>query len=316
MILGPKYFICFSLLFLCVVKINAQNVGIGKSNPSTALDVNGGIKADSLVIEQGSQGGAAIKVLSFVDIEDQSLKTANSVATAVSTPAWQSFTSGSTGILKNVSCYFLNLITSSQKILTIYEGEGINGNVLAQVSWTVPAVNASQLPIKSPALDIPLTQGQKYTIHLSNFSGWVFSPNSAYPEGLSFFGEAVDFGFITHMLVSSSEIFRVDKDAVKVSNLKIGNGITLNKILDGIQSVGNQPIAISTKLITIDFQTAFNSIPKFQAIVQNELPGTNNDYTVTIKSLTNSQVTLSVRRLDQPNSGWSENPKVLWMAYE
>lgn len=316
MILGPKYFSCFFIIFLCFVKINGQNVGIGKSNPSTALDVNGGIKADSLVIEQGSQGGTSLKISSFVEEVDQIMNASNATVTEVSVAGWQAFTAGKNGILKNVNCYFQNLTTPVIRRLRIHQGEGISGPVLSEVIWNIPATGFSQMSIKSPMLDIPLIQNQKYSIHLDNFGGWSFNSGAVYAGGISSFGQNVDFGFSTQMLVSESDMLKVDNESTKVAKLKIGNGVTLNKILDGIHSVGNQPIAISTKLITIDFPTPFNSIPKFQAIVQNEVPGTNNDYTVTIKSLTNAQVTLSIRRLDQPNSGWTENPKVLWMAYE
>jgi hypothetical protein len=278
--------------------------------------VNGGIKADSLVIEQGSQGGTTLKISTFIDEVDQIMNASNSSVNEVSVAGWQTFTAGKNGILKTVNCYFQNLTTPVSRRLRIYQGEGTNGPVLSEVIWIIPATGFTQMSLKSPMLDIPIIQNQKYSIHLDNFGGWAFSSAAVYAGGLSSFGPNVDFGFSTHMLVSVSDVLKVDNESTKVAKLKIGNGITLDKILDGIHSVGNQPIAISTKLITINFPTAFNNIPRFQAIVQNEVPGTNNDYTVTIKSLTNAQVTLSIRRLDQPNSGWSENPKVIWMAYE
>ncbi|HMP29424.1 MAG TPA: hypothetical protein PKD85_07480 [Saprospiraceae bacterium] len=306
-------------LLFCILfpfEIEAQGIGIGKTNPKASLDVNGNIKADSILIEQSNMLGTPLKISSFSDIIDQSVLDVNSAAGVVPVGAWQSFTASKSGLLKNVSCVFTSLDQEAQKTLTIYKGEGINGEKLVEIDWKIPPTFKNQILLKSPILDVNILEGQKYSIHLSNFSGWAFSANSDYERGISYFGGNVDFGFAAHLLVGDTDILKVADGQVGVHKLMIGGGTTLSKVAEGIHDIGNQLLQVSTKIVTINFPTPFTSSPKMQAIVQNETEGINNDYVVTIKSISTTQATLSIRRIDQVNQGWQESPKLIWWAYE
>jgi hypothetical protein len=283
----------------------------------STLDINGSLKVDSINIEQSNNSLTAFKVTSFTDIIDQSLINVNTVVTDVNdVPAWQTFTAGISGTLKNISLVFSNFSEPVQKNLTIYKGEGTSGEVLGQYVWNIAATDITQGLIKSPLIDLEILQNEKYTMHLNNFAGWVFSSGNLYQGGLSSFGTNLDFGFATHIFTGTVNVFRVGGGEVAISKLKIGDGSPLSQVQNGVVDIGQQPVQISTKLVTINFPNHFTNVPKLQAIVQNELPNTNNDYTVTIKSITNTSAIVSVRRLDQINNGWSENPKLLWWAYD
>ena len=307
------------ILFLLVLtrSLYGQNIGLGKSNPASRLDVNGGIIADSMMILSTIEGSTPLKITYIQQISDQAFTNVAASVGNVSVGAWQSFTAGINGKLINVNLVLANVTEPLIKTLTVYAGEGINGNILTQVQMTIPAIGLNQSSLPSPTLNLPLIAGNKYTVHLDNFSNWAFGSSNGYANGTSSFGENIDFGFSTFMEAGLTDVIKVNnQNGVSVNKLTIGNGATLSKIQDGVIAVGSQPVAVSTKQITILFPSAFTAVPKLYTSIQNESENTVNDYTITIKSLTTTQAVVSVRRIDIPNAGWSENPKLFWTAYE
>ena len=151
---------------------NANGAAIASGVLSlTPADVtNGGI------VTNGAQTFGGVKTfndgINYIKTNSPTLDQSNTTAfnQAGWTSQWQSFTTGITGILSSIEWKMGNPIypynSASSVTLKLYEGEGINGALLAIVNGSTPA-NGSNIYISFPLPSIIVSSGSKYTIQLT-----------------------------------------------------------------------------------------------------------------------------------------------------
>jgi subtilisin-like proprotein convertase family protein len=116
---------------------------------------------------------------------------------------------------------------------------------------------------------------------------------------------------------TDNNVIVTTNDTVAIKKLQVGNnGTALAKMQNGTYSVGPGGVNANTKQVTLTFPTAFTSIPRVVATVQNELSTYNDEFMVTIKSISTTNVVFIVRRLDAVNAGWGQSPVINWWAFE
>ncbi|MEQ1552910.1 MAG: tail fiber domain-containing protein [Ferruginibacter sp.] len=223
---------------------NGSNVGIGTTNPTKKLSVNGSVHiTDSLGIGTTTPVGELhVKSFSVSSIDQQQT---NSNASIPFASQWQSFTAGVTGLLNKVDLsVWSSLGVTLPGTVKIYAGEGVSGTLLCTTNVGYePVINT----YKSFTLSNPVNiiSGNQYTIEFSSTSTnglWVDfnSSNNPYAGGRAKTSPNDDFLFKTYVTPNI--------DALVVLNGKIGIGtsnpstkldITGNvKITDGSQGVG------------------------------------------------------------------------------
>lgn len=111
------------------------------------------------------------------------------------TDCWQSFTAGRSGPLAAVRVW---APLPADVTLTLYEGEGTSGAVLATTtSWTDMGADLWEAALP----DVPGTAGSKYTVRLTASSNlnWVIGTYT-YGGGVSnVYGAGADFGITTYV---------------------------------------------------------------------------------------------------------------------
>ncbi|MBK8632414.1 MAG: hypothetical protein IPN72_02155 [Saprospiraceae bacterium] len=101
----------------------------------------------------------------------------------------------------------------------------------------------------------------------------------------------------------------------QVQKIKVGNdGSVFNNIQKGTFLIGPQVNPQPTLEVTRAFPTAFETIPRLNAICRNEAPY-SNQFSVTIKSITTTDVTFIIRRLDNAG-GWGQQLLLDWWAFQ
>jgi hypothetical protein len=306
-----------TLVMVCLSSLlSAQNVGIGTSNPIRRLDVLGGIKTDSLFIVGRMQSSNIFTVSTTIDTLDQKFDTLNAAVPTGPVPAWQSFTSGKSGVLNYVSFSILGLLSPEIRVMRIYEGVDTTGKILIETNLTLPTPSPSLQEVFSPLLSLPITEGQVYSIYLNRFSNWAFGTFANYLGGMSSFGANLDFGFATYLSKGTKEVFRLADGGVNMTNVKIGQGTPITKTLHGTLNIGTQPAALFNKTITLTFAQPFTTAPKVVAIVESDITAQDQDFGVSLKSVTTTSAIFSIRRLDTPGIGWNTNPKLHWWIVE
>jgi hypothetical protein len=109
----------------------------------------------------------------------------------------------------------------------------------------------------------------------------------------------------------------ISNDTISIKKIKIGvAGTTIASTKHGSLSIGAQNSPVSTKQVTLTFPNAFTSIPRLVATVQNEDASLNDEFMVTIKSITTTQAVFIIRRLDSVAFGWGQSPILNWWAVE
>jgi hypothetical protein len=270
--------------------------------------------------------------------EDQVNTTANSAA-GFSVANWQSFTAGVTGKLDYVSMYYSNSSTINTT-LKIYKGEGTTGQELVSVVFDILGNVVGGFK-SSPALNVDIKEGEKYTIWVGNSATWFFNSFSVYSGGVASFNSNADYRFKTFVFAkkrilqltngqvnaingavilkenTTANTLVTTSDTVTVKKLQVGNtGTAISKIQNGSKAVGSLTGSFSTKIVTVAFPTAFASVPRIVATVQNELSSQNDEFMVTIKGVTTTEATFIVRRIDATGVGWGQNPQLNWWASE
>lgn len=101
----------------------------------------------------------------------------------------------------------------------------------------------------------------------------------------------------------------------QVQKIKVGsNGSVFNNIQRGTFLIGPQTLSQPTLEVTRAFPTAFATIPRLNAICRNEAPF-SNQFSVTIKAITTTEVTFIIRRLDNAG-GWGQQLLLDWWAFQ
>lgn len=131
------------------------------------------------------------------EAQDQSFATSDTDSN-INNDSWQSFTPGVTGQLKSISVTMGTPAPAANSTITIHEGEGTNGDILARETGInlitgTNTVDIGTLPI--------LTSGLKYTIRIQNSGAVFWRTNAAggYVGG-SFNGTTADAVFATNMI--------------------------------------------------------------------------------------------------------------------
>ncbi|MEO1626888.1 MAG: hypothetical protein AAFV25_17170 [Bacteroidota bacterium] len=106
---------------------------------------------------------------------------------------------------------------------------------------------------------------------------------------------------------------RTDGNLTVDGALKVGNGTAINKIKTGRFLVGNHS-GSGPKTVTINFGDNFSSNPKVIVTPVEAAGGYNDIFAVTIKSVSNSSVTVNIYRIDALGAGWGQGLYVDWMA--
>ncbi len=149
---------------------DAGNVGIGTSSPAASLDVNGGliVRGDGVVDQVQNLSSGAIVTGNY----------------------WQSFTAGETGSLVQVDYWVAALNTVESATFSIYEGEGIGGNLLTSQPVTLPSSPAQHIRFSTTVLSPPQMQaGLVYTFRVQKLDAGILRLRvrygNPYPDGRS-----------------------------------------------------------------------------------------------------------------------------------
>ncbi|MEN0049266.1 MAG: hypothetical protein AAF806_19560, partial [Bacteroidota bacterium] len=262
---------------------SSGNIGIGTPNPSEQLEVIGNAKATkfigdgsmlinlpstSLWTENGgdiyrSSGKVGIGVIPTNNLSVRMNTEVLDVAQNDGTSSflgtdleWQSFTANRSGPLLGVILSFRASSTGISRVLTIYEGEGTGGTLLFTSD---PISNTTNTRFNISGVN--LTQGNKYTIAISNYRGWLFGSDT-YAGGISSIGSIRDFRFQTYVYASGAG-FNVSDDAVGIGlpnpeeKLHIAGGIKIPDTVSTILYNTSTPTGVGTDGFRMKFDGNF-----------------------------------------------------------
>ncbi|MEM6699411.1 MAG: hypothetical protein AAF599_13500, partial [Bacteroidota bacterium] len=262
---------------------SSGNIGIGTPNPSEQLEVIGNAKATkfigdgsmlinlpstSLWTENGgdiyrSSGKVGIGVIPTNNLSVRMNTEVLDVAQNDGTSSflgtdleWQSFTANRSGPLLGVILSFRASSTGISRVLTIYEGEGTGGTLLFTSD---PISNTTNTTVNISGVN--LTQGNKYTIAISNYRGWLFGSDT-YAGGISSIGSIRDFRFQTYVYAQGAG-FNVSDDAVGIGlpnpeeKLHIAGGIKIPDTVGTILYNTSTPTGVGTDGFRMRFDGNF-----------------------------------------------------------
>ena len=187
------------------------NVGIGETNPSTKLDVDGEIHASGTITSGNSisingnsyvfsSDNHLILVTGDKTFVDQSLETQTGLYNG--SGQWQSFTAGMNGSLTQVD--IKTNTAGDTATLTIYEGEGTGGTQLSTTTGiTLTSFSWVNIPLTT---QVEVTSGNVYTWYIQAASSQQLWQNDtdAYAGGQSWFSAGNDLLFRTHVWVEGN----------------------------------------------------------------------------------------------------------------
>ncbi|MEM1323044.1 MAG: H-type lectin domain-containing protein [Bacteroidota bacterium] len=108
---------------------------------------------------------------------------------------------------------------------------------------------------------------------------------------------------------------RTDGDFIVDGSLQIGSSVPMNKVQHGRFNVGTYSSGSGAKTVIIHFSTPFSSPPKVTITPQEANGGYNDVFVATIRSITNTSVTVNVYRVDSLGSGWGQHLRLNWIAW-
>lgn len=108
-----------------------------------------------------------------------------------------------------------------------------------------------------------------------------------------------------------------DTEIDNLKTLKVGNGTNFTKLQAGEENAGTNPGGSGFKTHTLVFPTAFANAPKIIATAKNDpaFSNVNDTFIVSVRSISATQVVFNIQRVDV-NSGWSQQLRIEWMAWE
>jgi hypothetical protein len=231
-------------------KVTIFNEGGGEFKGG--IDVNGNINSTKAVIAKDSVKGNVLLARSLDNetvkdkleifspfksaVDQESDGNSASACNVCSDPAWQSFTAGVSGTIYNVGFNVSNFHDFEQRTLKMYKGEGVHPDSLIN-TYTMPL--ATGIFVYTPALNIPVVAGRKYTMWLSSIETIWEAYDNPYSGGMFSEDNNRDLRFKTYMLVSSEKsVFAVTNQGdvnasgkITVPTIKITEGAGANKIL-------------------------------------------------------------------------------------
>ncbi|MEO1435829.1 MAG: tail fiber domain-containing protein [Bacteroidota bacterium] len=154
---------------------------------------------------------------------------------------WQSFTAGNSGRLKEIDINYEGIPTNP--VITIYEGEGINGSVLTTQTFS-GTFNPGYVK-HALSTPVPVVAGQKYTIKLSGgpldgSSGWRAQNGNVYTGGTA------GVGSISNVNIDQTFRTLVIPEVYSVINLDTISGV-IHLANDHLTILGNGNVGIGTK---------------------------------------------------------------------
>ena len=279
---------------------NNGNVGIGTTLPTSKLDVNGQITIDQKNF--GGYAGLLVKgnssVSNYPNIGFSTQNTSgNDIISAIIGGNITNNTAGSEAI--DLSFY---TSTSGQSGLAQRMVIKDNGNVgIGETSPTVPLNFASTLGDKIAlwgngsnhyGLGIQPSLLQVYTLDASNDIAFGYGSSGSFTENVRMKGNGTTV----------------------TKGLQVSNGTVFTKMQSGTVTVGSS--GGSELSYQFSFPVPFASAtPKVFATARNVLSTYIDAFSVSIRSVTASTVTLYIQRTDA-NTGWGQQLLVDWFAVE
>ena len=156
--------------------VDAQNnVGVKTAQPEYTLDVLGTFHA----------GGVLVK--------DAQNALSNAIRTV--TPTWQSFTPANSGEIRQIS-FRAGHTAAWNATLTIHEGEGTAGTILASRSVSAPAGSAVPITVEFPS-GVHVNADSTYTFAVTSpaEANFLIATSNPYPLGRAGSGVSIDLVF-------------------------------------------------------------------------------------------------------------------------
>ena len=207
-------------------------------------------------------------------VVDQSNTT--SLNGAGGTYQWQSFTAGLSGNLSSVEWKMgtptLPYGTASTVTLQLYEGEGLDGVLLATVTGSTPA-NGSNVFVSFPLTNINVTAGSKYTMYLTTPTvtvGWLdVNVSNSYSRGRASNDPNWDYIFKTNVKAVTSDPYITATNAGAItaeSFVKSGGTSSQYLMADGSVSSAQNSVDLTSSQTIVGVKT-FSSNANFSGTI-------------------------------------------------
>ena len=229
----------------------------------------GTVPTDNLNVTMGEEAGASLMV-------EQTISTTSERS---NDPVYQTFKATESGVLAYVELYLY--APTTDRTVSIYEGEGTGGKLLASVYFNVlSTANYQTVPLSGAKL----VAGQTYSLYTSSEERWSFSGTNPYADGYSSLSTNYDHRFRVYVYKGLN--FSVSDGGVSVEgtlntngNADIGGDANIagnadvkgNADIDGDASVGGTASITGTANIGGAANVAGNADVKGNADIEGAL---------------------------------------------
>ncbi len=295
--------------------INPQSTAYGATLNSNVLKLSPANETNAGIVNAVNQTFGGIKTfkdgaLKQVVAEDAVLDQSNTTSFngAGGTNQWQSFTAGLTGILSSVEWKMGTPTypygTASTVTLQLYEGEGIDGVLLATVLGSTPA-DGSNVFVSFPLTNINVTAGSKYTMYLVTPKvtvGWLdVNISNSYSRGRGSNDPDWDYIFKTNVKAITQEpLITATNSGPITAGSFVKSGGTSSQYL---MADGSVTSLVSTNLTSGTTGVLPISSGGTGSTFQNFVDLVNSQTVAGFKSFTN-QVSLPGFKLDNGTAIW------------
>ena len=279
--------------------VNVLPTAQGATIVSNVLKLSPANETNSGLVNTSNQTFAGVKTFNDGAKKQTIATTANvdqsniTVGPSLSTgsPQWQSFTAGTTGILSSVEWSLRNPYSTAANVtLALYEGEGVNGTLLATSNELALTSTSSLNFINFPLTNVVVQAGSIYTMKLipSDRILFGFQSNNSYSGGKTGLAASIpnpDFLFKTNVKAITSESFITASD--------VETPLALKADLESPTFTGT-PVAPTAAVGTSTTQVATTA---FVASAVNTLSGNSVPYTGATRAVNLGNYDLSVNGL-------------------